>query len=145
MHSCKKQKFRSTVIKALYVHWDLKYRCYNKQNAWSIHIIALCWSTLNWMNGKIGFIMMLTYYFLLAYLILYILADLLVLPWPINWGQDEVASPFHRISFGMWAMCAREKEMNNNMVSILCPHFLSVYRIKPGRVHKTAKDTSQSL
>lgn len=36
-------------------------------------------------------------------------------------------------------LCEQEKAMNNNTVFILCPHFLAVYRMKTGRVHKTAK------
>lgn len=36
-------------------------------------------------------------------------------------------------------LCEKEKAMNNNMVCILCPHFLAVNRIKTGTVHKTAK------
>lgn len=36
------------------------------------------------MDGNIFFIMMLAYFLFLAYVILYILADLLVLLWPIN-------------------------------------------------------------
>lgn len=41
-------------------------------------------------------------------------------------------------------LCEQEKAMNNNMVSILCPHFLAVYRIKTGRVRKTAKNIKVS-
>lgn len=36
-------------------------------------------------------------------------------------------------------LCVQEKAVNNNIVSILYPHFLIVNRIKTGKVHKTAK------
>lgn len=47
-----------------------------------------------------------------------------------------MALTFHGINFGTWV---QEKAMTNNIVSILCPHFLFANRIKTRKIHKGAK------